>query len=156
MAKCVHCGVEISFKGGNLWHDAQLVFPQYCRSDSKGRGNLHEPVCESQPVPVNHPYVVPLEAYPANCNPFRHDACNMGCQVSGAWVAMYSQHAGLKQEHNKTDEEKASTEPVYYDDPEYIIMVNTKTGQRFKIVFPDAVKERKARLSSYDVADADS
>ena len=84
------------------------------------------------------PVVVPMEPLPANCNPFRHDLFHMGCEVSGAWLAMFSGHAGLKQEHNYSDhdkEAKARGESVWNDDPSYIIMINQKTGQRFKLVF---------------------
>lgn len=80
--------------------------------------------------------VIPLRPYPPNCNPMQHDLFNMGVKVTGAWMALTSEHAGIKQDHNKTEEEKASKDPVFYDDPKSIIMVNCKTGARFKLIFP--------------------
>ena len=84
------------------------------------------------------PVVVPMEPIPAGSNPYHHDLYNMGCSLSGAWEAMFSEHAGLKQDHNLSAEEKearARGEAVWYDDPSYIIFINKKTGQRFKLVF---------------------
>ncbi len=84
------------------------------------------------------PKIVPLENLPANNNPFHHDQFRMGTDVSGAWTAMYSEFAGLKQEHNMTDEEKLLQKCgslIFNDDPDHIIMVNRKTGQRFMIDF---------------------
>ena len=55
-------------------------------------------------------------------------------------MAMFSGHGGLVQDHNLTDEQRARREAgerVYYDDPKEIVMVNQKTGQRFKIEFPE-------------------
>ncbi len=79
------------------------------------------------------PNIVELKAFPENCNPFQHDAYNMGCQVSGAWTAMFNQHCGYKQDHNLTEEERAAGKPVWNQDPKYIIMVNCRTGQRFRL-----------------------
>lgn len=81
-----------------------------------------------------------MDSLPPNNNPFQHDHWNMGCDISGAWVAMFSEHDGLKQEHNLTAEEKvrrAAGEPIFYDDPKEIILVNQRTGQRFKLDFTD-------------------
>ena len=60
----------------------------------------------------------------------------MGSAVSGAWIAMYDEHSGLKQAHNMSEDERqrqAAGEPIYNDDPGYIIFVNSRTGQRFKL-----------------------
>jgi hypothetical protein len=62
------------------------------------------------------PQIVQMDPIPVGANPFNHDAYNMGVQVSGAWTAMYDKHIGDV-------------------DPAYIIMVNSKTGQRFKLLF---------------------
>lgn len=64
------------------------------------------------------PVLVPMDPIPVGSNPFSADLYHMGCNVSGSWMAMFDQHAGSE-----------------YPDPSYIIMVNTKTGQRFKMVF---------------------
>ena len=84
------------------------------------------------------PTIEALENLPENNNPFLHDHVHMGKEVSGAWLAMFSEHGGLKQNHNLTDKEmvlREAGERVFYDDPKEIIMVNQKTGQRFRIVF---------------------
>ena len=84
------------------------------------------------------PVVVPMDPLPPNNNPYNHDLFHMGCGISGAWEAMFSGHAGIKQEHNMSESEKetkARGESVWYDDPSYIIFINKKTGQRFKLVF---------------------
>lgn len=63
------------------------------------------------------PKVEPLPSYPQNCNPFHHEPILMGTQLVRGWVAM---HEG-------------------YDRPEepqplnFVILVNTRTGQRFKV-----------------------
>lgn len=72
-------------------------------------------------VPPTLDYMAP---FPAESNPFHYDHSNMGCAVSGGWYAMYNQHAG-----NNLDGKP-------YPDPKYIVMVNSRTGQRFKLVFP--------------------
>lgn len=84
------------------------------------------------------PVLVPMEPIPAGSNPYHHDLYHMGCGISGAWEAMFSEHAGIKQEHNMSEAEKeakARGESVWYNDPSYIIFINKKTGQRFKMVF---------------------
>lgn len=86
------------------------------------------------------PTIEPMENFPKNSNPFKHDLFRMGKHVSGAWMAMFTEHGGLKQEHSFTPEDKerkAAGELVFYDDPDEIVMVNQKTGQRFRIVFGD-------------------
>lgn len=84
------------------------------------------------------PVIVPMEPIPPGSNPFHHDLFHMGCGVSGPWMAMFTEHQGSKQEHNMTAEEKeakARGETIWNPDPSYIIMINQKTGQRFKMVF---------------------
>lgn len=84
------------------------------------------------------PVVVQMDPLPPNNNPYHHDLFHMGCGISGAWEAMFSGHSGIKQEHNMSEAEKeakARGESVWYDDPSYIIFINKKTGQRFKLVF---------------------
>lgn len=82
------------------------------------------------------PRIEALESLPPNCNPFNHDHYHMGCNLSGAWMAMYDQHYGIKPDYNRELEEKGVL-GLYYPDPKYIIMVNVKTGQRFQIVWPE-------------------
>ncbi len=92
------------------------------------------------------PKIESLESYPPNNNPFHHDKFNMGVGVSGAWVAMTDQFSGHKHDYNCSPEEKEMKkrgEPVFYDDPKYLIFVNQKTGQRFKLLFPDIDDESK-------------
>jgi len=62
------------------------------------------------------PVLVPMEPIPAGSNPYHHDLYHMGCDISGNWEAMFDKHVGDI-------------------DPSYIIMINKKTGQRFKMVF---------------------
>jgi len=81
------------------------------------------------------PTMTAMEPLPPNSNPFHHDLYNMGSEVSGAWMAMYSEHSGFKKDHNKTEEERAAGEPVWNPDPRYIIFVNQRTGQRFRLDF---------------------
>ena len=72
------------------------------------------------------PTVEALEPFPAGSNPMHHDVYHMGCNVSGAWFAMFDQHAGPKQVHNMTDEEKEARKQghtVWNEDPDYIILV---------------------------------
>ncbi len=97
------------------------------------------------------PKLVPMTSLPKGCNPFHYDTYNMGCELSGAWVAMYNQHAGLKQDHNLSNYERVRRnegEVVYYDDPEYIILVNTRTGQRFRLQFPPKSSHRNAIMAA--------
>lgn len=71
------------------------------------------------------PVVEAMPSIPAESNPFHYDHYNMGSQLSGAWMAMYNKHAGHVQ----------GKENVWYDDPDYIIFVNQRTGQRFRLTF---------------------
>lgn len=84
------------------------------------------------------PVIVPMDPIPAGSNPFHTDLFHMGCEVSGPWMAMYTEHAGTKQAHNYSEQDKAAKErgeTVWNEDPSYIIMINQRTGQRFKMVF---------------------
>lgn len=95
------------------------------------------------------PIVEVMDPIPPHANPFHYDSSNMGCAVSGPWTAMFAEHAGFKQAHNMTDGDKASPFPVYNPDPQYIIFINGRTGQRFRLVFPSVIKrwqEEMARL----------
>jgi hypothetical protein len=94
------------------------------------------------------PTVKELPPFPPYSNPFHHDAFNMGCDISGPWMAMYREHGGLKQAHNKTDADKQSKLPVFYDDPQYIILVNQKTGQRFQLTFPTVAVEDEVEVEA--------
>lgn len=94
--------------------------------------------CICEKPAFNLPTITEMKPIPPNSNPFHYDQWNMGCDISGAWVAMFNEHAGLKQEHNLTKDEKvrkARGECIFYDDPKYIIMANRRTGQRFQISF---------------------
>lgn len=83
------------------------------------------------------PTIEAMSSFPAEANPFNYDEYHMGCDISGSWMAMYSGHYGIKPDNQKTEEEKMITDrQVFRDDPQYIILVSTKTGQRFKINFP--------------------
>lgn len=99
------------------------------------------------------PVVNEMPPIPPYSNPFHHDAFNMGCDLCGPWMAMYSGHAGLKAEYNKTEDDKKSTLPVFYDEPEYIILVNQKTGQRFRLDFPSIIKRRQEELAASRICD---
>lgn len=95
------------------------------------------------------PTVEAMDPIPPYANPFQHDSFNMGHDMPGPWMAMYREHCGVKADYNKTDEEKASNVPVFYPDPQYVIFVNQRTGQRFRLIFPSVVKrweEQMARL----------
>jgi hypothetical protein len=93
------------------------------------------------PAPEPLPRIVPLDPIPANANPFHYDLYHMGVGVTGPWMAMYSEHYGLKPEYNQTAEEKVSMKPVWHDDPKYIILINQRTGQRFKMIWDQVPKE---------------
>ena len=87
----------------------------------------------------NIPRILPMRPYPPNCNPFAHDRNYKGDYVAGAWIGMHNSNVGTKEEHHLTEEEKlrqANGEIIYHEDPEYIVFVNQKTGQRFKLIFP--------------------
>lgn len=43
--KCAHCGCEIKYYGGLLWHEiGAKVFPQYCVNFDGYADQLHEPM----------------------------------------------------------------------------------------------------------------
>lgn len=65
--------------------------------------------------------VIELPPFPENCNPFHHDLVAMGSALSGGWFAMYHQHAGK------------DTDGVPYEEPETIVLVNSRTGRRFEL-----------------------
>ncbi len=115
------------------------VWPDHIAKDGNIMG-LVEQATES------FPRIVPMDSIPANANPFTHDFYHMGCEVCGPWMAMYSGHCGLKAEINKTAEEKASPEPVWYSDPKYIILVNQRTGQRFRLVWDAVAQDDKCEF----------
>ena len=52
------------------------------------------------------PILTPLPNLPPYNNPFQHDHFRMGAEVSGAWLAMFDKHAGIKQSHNLTVADK--------------------------------------------------
>lgn len=93
------------------------------------------------PVLEPLPRLVPLDPIPANANPFNHDLYHMGVGVTGPWMAMYSGHYGPKPEASRTTEERSRLETVWYDDPKYIILINQRTGQRFKMIWDQVPKE---------------
>lgn len=96
---------------------------------------------DSNPVPFNTPFedghyqglvqeasyalpaIVEMESLPPHCNPFHYDSFNMGTDISGGWIAMYREHFGTDREGKP------------YPDPTYIILVNSRTGQRFRLDF---------------------
>lgn len=61
------------------------------------------------------PKLVPLTPFPADCNPFCHDAFHMGTRLGKDLMVMHANH---------------DTE-----DCKYLIFVNTKTGERFRMEF---------------------
>ena len=67
--------------------------------------------------------IVPMEAIPANSNPFLHDAYNMGTYLGKNAVVMYPKN-------------EKENQP-------YLIIVNTTTGERTKIVFDEAETEKQ-------------
>lgn len=88
------------------------------------------------------PLIIEMKSIPPDSNPFHHDAYNMGCAVSGPWMAMFAEHAGHVQDLSTYP---AGRKDEWYPDPEYIIMVNCRTGQRFKLYFPDSPQTFEAR-----------
>lgn len=56
-----------------------------------------------------------LDSFPPNSNPFHHDAYHMGTQIGSNCTIMHPNHS------NK--------------ECDYIIVINTKTGERLKINF---------------------
>jgi hypothetical protein len=93
------------------------------------------------------PTVEAMDPIPPYANPFHHDQFNMGCDVSGPWMAMFREHAGHKQPHNFTEEDKLSSLPVFNPDPQYVIFVNQRTGQRFRLVFPSVVNRWEEQMT---------
>ena len=86
------------------------------------------------------PKMEELESYPPDNNPFQFDHFNMGVGVGGAWMVMTAEHSGIKHDYNCTPEEKEKKkqgESVFYNDPKYLIFVNQKTGQRFRLTFEE-------------------
>lgn len=65
--------------------------------------------------------VTRLSSFPPNCNPFHYDLGNMGTPIVGGWMAMHSGFYG----------EDRDGKP--HRDPDNIILVNSRTGRRFKI-----------------------
>jgi hypothetical protein len=59
------------------------------------------------------PTIEELESIPAESNPFHHDLYNMGTQMGKDLMIMHGNHSS--------------------EDCEYLILVNTKTGRRFRI-----------------------
>ena len=59
--------------------------------------------------------IIELAGFPPNSNPFHHDAFNMGTRIASNVIVMHSTHS-----HEKA---------------EYLIIVNTETGERTKITF---------------------
>jgi hypothetical protein len=53
VSKCKHCGKEITHFDGRLWHDAVMIFPQYCPTvaNNPTEEGLHEPVDETIEIP---------------------------------------------------------------------------------------------------------
>lgn len=60
-----------------------------------------------------------LKPIPPNDNPFLHDQFNMGTSLTRGWVVM---HEGFDRPEDPL--------PLHY-----LILVNTRTGQRLKVVF---------------------
>ena len=60
--------------------------------------------------------VVEMAPMPANCNPFHHDHHNMGTSLPDSWMVM----------HGDDDER--------FGGLKYLNLVNTATGQAFKII----------------------
>jgi hypothetical protein len=58
-----------------------------------------------------------MQAFPPNCNPFRHDHFHMGSDLVRGWMAM---HSGFDRDD----------EPLPLN---YVILVNQRTGQRLKV-----------------------
>lgn len=81
---------------------------------------------ESELLPV----LVPMPPIPPNSNPFHHDLYNMGCEISGGWMAMYNQFFGNSQFGDK----------LPHPEPQYIILVNCRTGQRFRLEWPKTIQ----------------
>ncbi len=61
-----------------------------------------------------------LESIPANSNPFHYDHCRMGTHLVRGWMVL---HDGFDSKQN----------PLPLD---YIILVNQRTGTRFRLELP--------------------
>ena len=68
-----------------------------------------------------------VESYPPNCNPFNQDLFHMGSQITGNWMAMYKEHIARKPED---------------DEAQYMYLINTKTGRRFRLDLSEANKPK--------------
>jgi hypothetical protein len=90
-----------------------------CGGDIKYEGKIEEK--EDFILPT----IETMAPFPENSNPFNYDYYNMGCEVSGGWLAMYNEHSGIDFGGKR------------FPEPKYIILVNSRTGQRFKINFPE-------------------
>lgn len=55
MTTCKHCGAAITHYRGSLWHDASIVFPQYCFTHEVAGSRLHEP---ADPIPEGKTYTI--------------------------------------------------------------------------------------------------
>ena len=59
--------------------------------------------------------IIDLDPIPANDNPFKHDSYNMGYTIGTNVMVMFEHHASEKQK--------------------YLIVIDTTTGERKKIIF---------------------
>lgn len=71
------------------------------------------------------PKIEELSPYPIGANPFNIDHYHMGTDLVRGWIIM---HPGF--------DNKKSPQPL-----PYLEMVNTRTGQRFKVTFDTALEE---------------
>lgn len=67
------------------------------------------------------PKIVELEPFPADCNPFHHDMSNMGTRIGKDLMLMHSNHT--------------------HEVCKFLIFVDTKTGQRFRLELANCDKE---------------
>lgn len=62
--------------------------------------------------------VVKMNSFPENCNPYHYDSYHMGLDVGIDLVMMLENHASEKMD--------------------YFILVNTRTGERVKVIIEEA------------------
>lgn len=75
------------------------------------------------PTKFKLPKLEAMDPLEPGANIMHHDLYNMGCMLSGHWMALYDQHVYHQQDQRPQK------------DPGYIIFYHVKTGQRFRLVF---------------------
>ena len=79
-------------------------------------------------------FIEEMEPFPADCNPFRHDAMSMGSNLVRGWMAM---HDGFDR----------AEEPMPLN---WLYLVNTRSGRRVRIHLNDKVVEKQIEKDGSD------